>query len=199
MHHVFFFMEGPVQKKKDSQIRLPKFFDKNPDLKARAIEYLKSIPPEEKQRRLNDYKKFVSGEITWGEISKVSKRMQKELARVAYLSFKMKDYNRAETLFKGLAVVDHTNWYYRAALGAVYQKQNKYEEAIEEYTIALKIKQDEVSCYVNRGECCMLLDDFEAAKKDFEHVLHMKLAKNNPWLIRVKALMQRMALLEKEA
>ena len=32
------------------------------------------------------------------------------------------DFAAAESLFKGLSVIDHTNWYYRAALGTIYQK-----------------------------------------------------------------------------
>lgn len=182
----------------DDTIRLPAFFDKHPEVKEKLVAYLKTIPPEEKKKNVEEFNKFISGELTWGEIRKISKRMQRELARVAYLKFKMKEYLKAETLFKGLAIVDHTNWYYRAALGAVYQKQKKYQEAIDEYGVALDLKADELSCVVNRGECYMMVKDFTAAQKDFNRIIGMRLPTNNPWIIRARALSQRMQVLQRE-
>jgi len=53
-------------------------------------------------------------------------RDPREVARVAFLKFKQQDYPKAERLFTGLSVIDHTNWYYRAALGTIYQKQKLF-------------------------------------------------------------------------
>lgn len=180
------------------EIKLPSFFDKDPELKAKILEKVKNTPQEERDKLLTEFFKFVNGEMTWGEIIKVSKRLQKEYARVAYLKFKMKDYDRAESMFKTLAVLDHTNWYYRAALGAIYQRQNMFQEAVDEYDKALMLKEEEISCYVNRGECYMRLKEFETAQKDFDFVMKMDLPKNNPWLMRTRILSQRLALAQKE-
>ncbi|MBF0105087.1 MAG: hypothetical protein HQM16_07135 [Deltaproteobacteria bacterium] len=188
----------PEQPDHEQVIHLPAFLDGHPEIKNKLVEYLKTVPLEEKQKNVEEYKKFISGELTWGEIRKITKRMQRELARVAYLKFKLKDYAKAELLFKGLAIVDHTNWYYRAALGAVYQKQKKYEEAVEEYDIAVELKEDEISCVVNRGECLMMLKDFEAAREDLKKIMTLKLPPNNPWLIRARALNQRLAILQRK-
>lgn len=180
----------------NEEIKLPPFFDKDPELKARVMEKIRNVSPEEKKKLLDEFFKFVNGDLTWGEIIRVSKRLQKEVARIAYLKFKMKEYDRAESLFKTLAVLDHTNWYYRAALGAIYQKQRKFEEAVTEYDKALMLKEEEVSCRVNRGECFMNLGAYEQAKKDFSSVMKMKLPRNNPWLMRTRVLSQRLVLAE---
>ncbi|OVE81955.1 hypothetical protein BVY03_01510 [bacterium K02(2017)] len=182
----------------NSPVQLPAFFDDHPELKEKLEAYLKTVPAEEIKENVEIFKKYINGEITWGEIRKISKRMQKELARVAFMKFKMQDYDKAETLFKGLAIIDHTNWYYRSALGAIYFKLRKYEDAINEYDIAIELKEDELSCWVNRGECQLFLKDFEEAIKDFEKVMAMDLAPTNAWYLRAKALMQRTKLAQRE-
>lgn len=179
------------------QVPLPAFYDKHPEVKAKLVEYLKTIPREEKQKRIEDFKKYLNGEMTWGEIHKITKRMQREIARVAYLKFQMKDYTGADSLFKGLAILDHTNWYYRAALGAIYQKQKMYEDAVLEYQAALALKEDEVSSLVNRGECYVWLGRLDEARVDCNAALQIPNLVNNPWQMRAKILLKRIELLEK--
>lgn len=179
------------------KVPLPAFYDKHPEVKAKLVEYLKTIPPEEKQKHAEDFKKYLNGEMTWGEIRKITKRMQREIARVAYLKFQMKDYAGADSLFKGLAILDHTNWYYRAALGAIYQKQKMYEDAVLEYTAALSLKEIEISSLVNRGECYMWLGRIEEARADCHAALQIPNLEKNPWHVRAKILLKRIELLEK--
>lgn len=175
----------------EGEPQLPAFFDKHPEVKAKLVAYLKTVTPEEKKKNLDDFKKFTSGDMSWGEIRGITKRMQQYVARFAYLKFKMREYAQAEKLFKGLAIIDHNNWYYRAALGAVYQKMRRYEDAVEEYDIAIELKDDELSSYVNRGECLMMTKDFDAADEDFNRVINKGLASNNPWNMRARILKQK--------
>lgn len=182
----------------DSSLRLPAFFDNHPEIKAKLVEYLKTVSPEEKKKNIDDFMKFTAGEMSWGEIRGITKRMQKHLARYSYLKYKMKDYVQAEKLFKGLAIIDHTNWYYRAALGAVYQKMRRFEDAVNEYDMAIDIKDDEWSNYVNRGECLMSMRDFAAAREDFQHVVRQGLPQNNPWHLRALILLQKAKVAEEQ-
>ena len=182
---------------KETASPLPAYFDKYPDVKAKLIDYLKTIPREEKQKNVENFKKYLNGEMTWGELRHITKRMQREIARVAYLKFQMKDYAGADTLFKGLAITDHTNWYYRAALGAIYQKQKMYEDAVAEYTVALGLKENEISCLVNRGECFMWLGRLEEARVDCNVAVQAQVAAGNPWQMRSKILVKRIEMLEK--
>lgn len=183
------------QKKEDA--RLPAFFDRYPETRDKILEYLKTIPHDQKKKHLEDFKKYLNGEMTWGEIRGITKRMQKELARVAYLKFKTGDFAGAETLFKGLAIADHTNWYYRAALGAIFQKQKKYHDACIEYTAALELKETEPSCLVNRGECLMMQGQHDQARADLDLVTQSGLAANSPWMMRAKVMLKRLELIQK--
>lgn len=179
-------------------IQLPRCFDENPELKGRLMEFLRGQPVTDPQRSVEAVEKFVSGELSWAEIKHIPKSLLKELARVAYLKFKTGDYRKAEILFKGLAVLDHLNWYFRAALGAVFQKQGLFEQAVEEYTIALELHPDELSSRVNRGQCYLKLGEFDAALADFDRVLKMGLDEKDAWRKRASTLSQAVLTMHRE-
>ena len=174
----------------ENDIRLPSFFDRDPELKARFMEAIKKLPPGDKKKNIQLVHKFIEGEMTWAEVNSVPKRLLKELARIAYYKFQAGDLKKAEILFKGLAIMDHLNWYFRAALGAIYQKQGQFEMAVNEYDMALELKPDDVSCLVNRGQCLLKLKEFDEALIDFNDVLKMQLDEKSPWLKRAKTLSQ---------
>jgi len=168
--------------------------DKKPALKKKALDFLATVSPEQKKKDFEKFQMFVRGEITWAEIKGFPKYMLKELARIAYTKYKSGDYRVAESLFKGLSIIDHVNWYYRSALGAIYQKQKFYDQAIEEYDMALTLNNQEISSLTNRGECQMRLNNFSAALKDFEMALSLDPEMRNSWTKRAQTLKKRLNL-----
>ena len=171
--------------------RIPRVFDRKPELKKKVEDYLDNIPPEKKKEDMEKFEKFVSGEMTWAEIKGYPKSLLKGLARAAYNKFKTGDYQKAESLFKGLSIIDHTNWYYRAALGAIYQKQKLYDQAIEEFNIALSLNENEISALTNRGECFLSMENYAQALQDFEAVLALDKDQKNSWSKRAGVLKNR--------
>lgn len=177
---------------KDDRGVLPKIFDRDPVLKKRIEDYLTKIPRGKKEEDLRKLEKFVSGEMTWAEIKGYPRALLKELAQIAYLKYKSQDYKTAETLFKGLSIIDHTNWYYRSALGAIYQKQGLFEQAIEEYTIALSLNEKDLSTLANRGECHLKLENFQDALGDFNAILVLDPGQKSLWAKRAGVLKKRL-------
>ncbi|MDO8518885.1 MAG: hypothetical protein Q7T11_01825 [Deltaproteobacteria bacterium] len=171
--------------------KLPKIFDSNPDLKKRIESYLATVPREKKEEDLKKFEKFVSGEMTWAEIKGYPKAFLKDLARIAYMKYKTGDYTAAESLFKGLSVIDHSNWYYRAALGTIYQKQKLYEQAIEEYTMALTLNEKEITSLTNRGECFFFLKNYPAAIQDFTGAIALDPEDKNAWGKRARMMLKK--------
>lgn len=171
---------------------LPKIFDRDPALKKRVEEYLAKIPQEQKEADLKKFEKFISGEMTWAEIKNYPKTLLKELARIAYTKYQTGDLKVAESLFKGLSVIDHTNWYYRAVLGSIYQKQKMYDQAIGEYNMALLLNEKEIASLTNRGECHMHLENYKQAMHDFEAVVKLDSEEKNPWGKRARVLIKRL-------
>lgn len=183
----FFMDKGP---KKRTGV-LPRIFDKDPDLKKRVEAYLAKIPQKRKEEDLKKFERFVAGEMTWAEIKGYPKVLLKELSRVAYLKFKTGDFRLAESLFKGLSIIDHSNWYYRAALGAIYQKQKLYEQAIEEYNMALTLNDKEITSLTNRGECYLHLENHQAALKDLRRAVELDPEDKNNWAKRARVLVRK--------
>lgn len=187
----FCFLMGTTEDKKNKKGILPKIFDKNPELKEKALDYLARVPREKKEEDFKKFEKFVKGEITWAEIKGYPKSMLKELARMAYLKYQTGDFRLAESLFKGLSIIDHVNWYYRAALGAVYQKQKLYEQAIEEYSMALSLNDKEIASLTNRGECYLHLENYSQALNDFEKAIQIDADEKNSWGKRARVLQKK--------
>ncbi|MBI2339106.1 MAG: tetratricopeptide repeat protein [Deltaproteobacteria bacterium] len=181
-----------MPEKKEPPPKIPRIFDRNPELKKRVEAYLAKIPREKKEEDMRKFEKFVAGEMTWAEIRGYPKTLLKELARMAYLKFKIGDFKLAESLFKGLSVIDHANWYYRAVLGAVYQKQKLYEQAIEEYNVALSLNESEVTSLTNRGECHLHLQNTIQARKDFEAAVRLDPDEKNSWGKRARVLLKKL-------
>ena len=120
------------------------------------------------------------------------KAFLKDLARIAYTKYKAGQYPVAESLFKGLSIIDHTNWYYRAALGTIYQKQKLFEQAIEEYTMALTLNEKEITSMANRGECHLKLGHYQEAALDFEGAIALDPEEKNSWGNRARILLKKM-------
>lgn len=176
----------------NDNLSLPPYFDQYPDVRDRLLAEARKVPQKERQKLVTDFLRFVTGEATWGEIINFPKILQKEVAKIGYMLFKKQDYQKAESLFKGLTIMDHTNWYYRVALGAIFQKTKRYDDAIEEYTLALSLNPGDPSCLVNRGQCFMQQGENERAVEDFKRVLNLNLTEDNPWRKRCEVLHQQL-------
>ena len=177
---------------------LPPTFDQNPELKAKLEEYLRSIPEAKRQEQSDLIAKYAAGEMTWAEIKNVPQSLLKQLARVAYTKYKVGDLKTAELLFKCLSIVDHTNWYYRAALGTIFQKQGHFDQAIEEFNLVQEICADEVTSLVNRGICFAKMKDYDAALEDFTRVSQLPLDMNHPWVKKARMLSHAILTMEKK-
>ncbi|HBF13669.1 MAG TPA: hypothetical protein DDW49_09865 [Deltaproteobacteria bacterium] len=177
---------GIMSKDKPSQIDL--FFGGDVELKGRFQDFIAKTPQAEIEANFKKFKRYLAGEMTWAEIKNISKEQLGHVAKIAYLKYKRGEYPVAESLFKGLSVMDHTNWYFRAALGAIYQKQNQFQEAIDEYTMALGLNEKEITSLTNRGECYMRLKNYPLALKDFDQAANLDPKGQNAWAKRARVL-----------
>ena len=120
-------------------------------LKALA-ELLDRIDPKDSERALKDMESFIYGDATWAETQGIPRQLLFDVAEQAYLKFKGGRLKEAKDLFKGLTILDHTIGYFHTALGAIYQKEQLYFDALAEYTVAIELDPNDITAYVNRGE-----------------------------------------------
>jgi tetratricopeptide (TPR) repeat protein len=98
---------------------------------------------------LND---FVLGNITLGELEGISKKVQYEIADRGFKLLNEGKLDQSEKIYKGLITLDPFDSYFHTVLGSIHQRRDLKNEAIEEYTRALKVNPYNATALANRGE-----------------------------------------------
>jgi len=149
---------------------------------------LEAITPEQEEEAKKLYEKFSKGELNWAALWDVHPEEMAALAEQGYLKFKRGKFDDAEMIFKGLSAINDQNSYYHTMLGAIYQKLEKFADALAEYTIAIEINPNDITAFVNRGEIYSKMGYFEEPLEDFEKAIALDETEKNPWAIRAKHL-----------
>lgn len=97
-------------------------------------------------------KAFARGEATWAEVEGMSFEQAKAIAQVGCELAAAGRYEEARVLFEGLVAGNPKDSASRAALGTVYQKLGRVQEAIAEYNAALERDPHNPVALANRGE-----------------------------------------------
>lgn len=95
---------------------------------------------------------FVRGEATWAEVEGMTFEEAKAIARVGCDLAGAGRHEEARILFEGLVAGNPQDAASRAALGTVYQKLGRLQEALTEYGAALERDPGNPVALVNRGE-----------------------------------------------
>lgn len=97
-------------------------------------------------------KAFARGELTWAEVEGMSWEEAKAIAQVGCDLAGAGRLEEAKIIFEGLVAGNPKDSASRAALGTVYQKLGRLEEAIAQYTAALEHDASNPVALGNRGE-----------------------------------------------
>ncbi len=77
----------------------------------------------------------------------------------------------AKKVLEGLADMNLHNPHVHAILGAIYQKEGRYDLAISQYTLAVGICPEDINSLANRGQVYLKLGKFEEAADDFKKAI----------------------------
>jgi tetratricopeptide (TPR) repeat protein len=97
-------------------------------------------------------KAFVRGEMTWAEVEGMTFQEAKAIAQVGCDLAAAGRCEEARILFEGLVEGNPKDTASRAALGTVYQKLGRLQDAIQEYSATLERDPRNPVALVNRGE-----------------------------------------------
>lgn len=97
-------------------------------------------------------KSFARGEITWAELEGMTFAEAKAIAQVGCDLAGAGRLEEARVLFEGLVEGNPKDSAACAALGTVYQKLGRLEQAVESYTQALEQDDQNPVALANRGE-----------------------------------------------
>lgn len=97
-------------------------------------------------------------------------------------------FEDAKKLFEGLAALDSKNPYVHGILGAIYQKQERYDVAVGRYSMALSIYPKDINSLTNRGEIFLKCGKFKEAASDFKSAIDLDPDKKSPAANRARLL-----------
>jgi Flp pilus assembly protein TadD len=122
---------------------------------------------------MSQLKAFSEDQLTWAEIEGMTSH---EAGKVAQLGCDLAEagfLDDARVIFEGLIAGNPRDVAARAALGTVYQKLGRMDEALAEYGAALDLEPQHPVALANRGELRLLqgdeggcLDLIEAVRTD---------------------------------
>lgn len=85
---------------------------------------------------------------------------------------------QAEKIFRSLCLYDFSNIDYLLGLAAVKQVQKQYQKAINLYSLAISLNEDDASCYFYLGQCYLFSGEKELAVSSFRQCLSMACGEN---------------------
>jgi len=133
-------------------------------------------------------RRFVLGEITWGQLQGLTMEEAYAYAELGYTQFEQGRYSGARSIFEGLVISNPYDAYFHCMLGAIYARLDMQEEAAEEYTIAIELDPENIAAYVNRAEILLQHGEFEIAMEDLKNAIKLDPKAEDPSGIRARAL-----------
>ncbi|MBC7794360.1 MAG: tetratricopeptide repeat protein, partial [Clostridia bacterium] len=132
--------------------------------------------PQPEPPRLEDtftqesVRKFLFGEITWGQLHAVTKNDAYLFAQHAYAQYESGRYFDARKVFQALVIIDPYDSYYHMMHGACFQMLDERDAAIDEYTAAIQLDETNMQARVNRAELYLQSAKFPEALHDLQIV-----------------------------
>jgi tetratricopeptide (TPR) repeat protein len=102
------------------------------------------------------------------------------LIRASYVYYEQGHLKQAQEMFEAMSLLDDSNSYVHGILGSIYQKQQRFEEAISCYSRALNLFPQDIYSRINRGEVYWNQGKLLEAAHDFEAAIHLDSSGNHP-------------------
>ncbi|QQR79700.1 MAG: hypothetical protein IPJ69_10145 [Deltaproteobacteria bacterium] len=157
-------------------------------------EALKGVPKEKLDAAKKEAEKILEGDLSWADMSQYTPEKLYEIAETGYERFKIGQYDSAEKIFRGLTVLDVNNYYYHQMLGAVFQRKEKWPEALVEYSIAIDINPKDLVSLTNRGEVYLKIGVLDLANQDLEKAIALDTKNEDRWANRARMLKEQIKI-----
>jgi tetratricopeptide (TPR) repeat protein len=135
-----------------------------------------------------ELEKLRTGELTLAQILGIKAKHVAAILKTGHALFENNKLEEARNIFEGMSVLDGANPYIHGMLGAIYQKQEKYETAMEHYTAALRVNPRDIHALTNRGEIALTLGRLPEAASDFKAAMDLDSARKHPAANRARLL-----------
>ncbi len=123
--------------------------------------------PQRKKYVIDLLYKFMTDQISYSQLAGVSQKELYTLSEVGHIKLKHGRVDEAKKIFECLVRIDSKNPFYYACLGSVFHKMGNFVDAVYQFSEALKLKKDDCSSLVNRGEIYLVHKNYKKAAEDF--------------------------------
>jgi len=140
---------------------------------AKAVSDEESLPEESRSAEevMEAALKAALSANSMQDLCGLSSEMMDSIYAHAYSLYQSNQLDQAESIFRFLCIYDFHNIDYSLGLGAVYQLKKDYQKAIEIYSAAYIIGNNDLRPVFHAGQCCLISEDTERARQCFELVL----------------------------
>jgi tetratricopeptide (TPR) repeat protein len=102
------------------------------------------------------------------------------LMQLGFTLFQQGKFKEARDIMEGLIVLNPLNPYPYSVMGSIHQKEKRLEEALNCFTVCLKLHPQEINTLTNRGEVLLTLGRFEEAAADLKAAIELDPKSENP-------------------
>ncbi|HEY0078939.1 MAG TPA: tetratricopeptide repeat protein [Pyrinomonadaceae bacterium] len=116
---------------------------------------------------------LVRGEITLAEFTGLSRTTLYAIAEHGYQMFSSGKLEEARTIYRGLVAADPFDSVFRCHLAAANHRLGELDEALNEYTMALRFNVSNVDALVGRGEIHLQRGQLAEALEDLTSAIKL--------------------------
>ena len=98
---------------------------------------------------------FMLGDITLAQLEGISAEEMYAIADVGYDLLEEGKIDDAQKIFEGLNAYNPMDSYFHNALGSIYQRQERLNDAILHFASAVELYAEDISAWTNLGECLL--------------------------------------------
>ncbi|MCB9655244.1 MAG: hypothetical protein H6729_14075 [Deltaproteobacteria bacterium] len=138
----------------------------------------------------DDLIRFVSGQITLGDLQGITKDEQYQMAEVGYNCLRLARYDDARTVFEGLMALDPFDAYFQTALGTIAHQTGDFALADTRYSRALEINPFSGTARASRGELRFIRGDAVSALADLMRSVKDDADGKEPATVRARAIVE---------
>jgi tetratricopeptide (TPR) repeat protein len=102
--------------------------------------------------------------------------------------FKQGRNKEARHFFEGLTLLQPENAYAHGILGAIHQREQNHEAALQHYIFALRLAPNDLYLLTNRGEILLRKGFLQEAADDFRKVISLDPHRKHPAAARARLL-----------
>lgn len=149
-------------------------------------------------------KGFLTGDLTLAQLEGLTAENLYAIADMGYDLIEEGKLTEAQKIFEGLNVYNPFDSYFHSALGSIYQRQGKKDEAIARYRAAVELYPEDINSWTNCGELLLeragelhrdgqaddALQAFETAIDCFKHSLTIDPEGTTASALRARALVE---------